>query len=152
MKTREYVDGITLREYIVKSLVYKSYRELIRDITFIEKTNISVLGTLTHHAKRKHKISLEEVYEYATDNLMILPGTTFEEWMKDTGRDSTLKSMKKADKKRKKSKKELMCSIGTRIGLILDKTEDEDILMECLKDFLDLDEILSELKRLGYED
>lgn len=152
MNTKEYVEGMPLREYIVKSLVLKSYRELVKDKVFTQKSGIKILGTLTYHTK-KHNISLEEVFEYGLKNNIINPSMSYYDWLIFTGRSSVISKLKSDERKQKnmvESKKELLCKIGLANNLMLNKDEDEEVLLACLYDFFDKEQIDSILHENGF--
>lgn len=135
--TKEYIDGMPLREYIIKSLCHKSYRELVVDGMFIEKTGISVLGTLTYYA-RKHKITLTEIYSYGKDNLLIMPGVSFQQWLINTGRSSIVQKIKKDELieiERLKKRRELLNQLGSRYGLVFSDDKSISFIITCLCDF-----------------
>lgn len=150
-KTKEYINGMPLREYIIMSLTKKTFRELIKDERFIGDTNISVLGTLTHHTK-KHKITIEEVYKYGTDNLLILPSVSFEDWMIKTNREGTLKAMKnkktRSELRKEKSKKNLLLKILEEMGMgdVFTIIDEEEEMNDFLLDFIDQSEIDGKIK------
>lgn len=145
------VDGMNLREYLIRCLVSYSYRELVSDDTFKEKTNIHKLGTLTDWAgKRKYKITLEEVYEYGIDNFMISPNMSYEMWLEDTGRLNMSRGKEFRDKlelkNKNKSQKDILKLISNDIGLSFDKDTDICDIKDLILEFMSEDDFNSKYK------
>jgi len=131
---RKSVNGLPLREYLIRALVSSSYRKLVLNKQFKLATGINSLGNLQHICK-SYKIDMEEVYKYAKENRMISQDESFEEWTTRTREGNYCANPKKKGKSGV-SKSEIYVKMGETIGLQLDKGMDEDVLVLTLKDFM----------------
>ncbi len=73
------VDGIPLKEFLFRTLSYKSIRDCILDEEFKKKTGIVTKYALEKEMKT-YKISTETLYRYSISNKIIPYSTTFEEF------------------------------------------------------------------------
>lgn len=75
-----FIGKVPIREYIIKEMVYKTYKQIASEPEFVELSNIRSKSSLERLAKT-FGITFEEVYKYAVDNSMILVGTSFFQWL-----------------------------------------------------------------------
>lgn len=128
MAVKLIVNGIHLREYLLKSLVRSSVRDLISDSEFKKDTNIKSSSNLNYYM-RKFNITQEEIYLYGIENLIITSGVTFEEWNRTCTKNN----------KKYKGEKDLMDEVSNRlVGFTIDDNSLE-IVRQTIIDLVGLE-------------
>ncbi|MGL5690216.1 MAG: hypothetical protein ACRDD8_05275 [Bacteroidales bacterium] len=126
------VDGVPIREFLLKSLVTKTYRTLLKDEIFKTKTGIRSLGNF-YNQTEKLDINITAIYTYGVDNLLIHPDESMEAWINRTRKNyNTSKIL---------SEREMYCKIGEQVGLCFDDSTPKDTIRITLLDFLGEDEL-----------
>jgi len=150
------VQGMPLREYLLKSLVEGSYRQLIDSRRFRMHTGMKSIHTLYTWAKRKYKITLEEVYMYGKEHFLIADGKTFKEWMYETGRKIHYdthcagKDFEIADFEKSVYEPTIddYINIGKKYSLVFSKSTSVEIIKDILLDFMTEEELEDEIKKI----
>lgn len=88
------VNGVPIKEYLMRSLVYTTATELMKDEEFILDTNIKTSSNLTIIC-RKLGINMESIYRYGIDNGYILIGVSFLKWLENTNREIIARTYRK---------------------------------------------------------
>lgn len=121
------VDGIPLREFLIRSLVTKTYRQLLKDEQFKEKTGINTIGNFYNQAK-KLDIDMKAVYEYGIRKSLIPENETLEQWLARTRKHFSQKQI--ADERLQ------LETVGKQVGLYFDKSTSVDVIRITLIDFV----------------
>lgn len=129
---KQIVDGITLKEYLLKRLVKQSYRQLLSDNEFKIKTGIKSLGNF-YNQTEKLGINLKEVYAYAIESRAISFSTSFEEWISLT--------RKNCDTSKLLTEKEMLIRIGSEFGLVFADYMNKDLIKTTILDFMSEEEL-----------
>lgn len=134
------VDGMTLREFLLRSLVNKTYRTLLKDEIFKTKTGIKSLGNFYNQVE-KLDINIAEVYKYGVTKMLINEDESMESWISRTRKNyNTSKVI---------SEREMYCKIGEACGLYFDDSTSKDVIRITLSDFLGEDELNKKIQNFS---
>ncbi|MGL6131096.1 MAG: hypothetical protein ACRCZ9_05750 [Fusobacteriaceae bacterium] len=136
---KQVVLGMTLREFLLMSLVKQSYRQLLASPEFKLNTGIKSLGNFYNQAE-KMDINLKTIYSYAIETRMIPHTSTFEEWISMT--------RKNYDTSKLVSEKEKLMAVGNEYGFVFSEYMSQDDIKNTLLDFLSETEINERMSKI----
>jgi hypothetical protein len=137
------VNGMPLKEFLIRSLVNSTYRQLIKNKTFVAKTGIKSSGNLRNICQN-FGIFIEDIYQYGREKGLIPYDETFNQWVERT-----------RGKHYKKSKtvltREVYAAMGKEIGLIVDDTMEDEVIKMTLLDFMTVKDFNDAFRRIESE-
>jgi hypothetical protein len=134
------VDGMTLREFLLRSLVNRTYRKLLKDEIFKTKTGIRSLGNFYNQVE-KLEINISEVYRYGVDKMLIDTEESMESWISRTRKNYNTSKVV--------SEREMYCKIGESCGLYFDDSTSKDVIRITLSDFLGDEELNKKIQNFS---
>ena len=137
------VNGMPLKEFLTRSLVNGTYRQLAKNTTFVAKTGIKSSGNLRNICQN-FGIFIEDIYQYGRDNGLIPYDETFNQWVERT-----------RGKHYKKGKtvlvREVYAKMGEGLGLIIDDTMEDEVIKMTLMDFMTVSDFNESYRRIEKE-
>lgn len=123
------VEGISLKDYLMKSLARNSVRDLAKSEEFVKKTGIKTPSSINYYM-RKLNIEQENIYRYGIDNLLISDHVQFDEWNRSSTKNT----------KKYKGEKDLIIEIFKRVVGVEPTIDDEVVIKQTILDFCSTDE------------